>query len=67
MWVAMSRVYRSAIADAISGLTATNVAARMRAAGGWRAMRRGIALGLAAVSVSFALRERPSLPSSTRS
>lgn len=40
---------------AISGLAATNVTARLRAAGGWRALRRGIALGLVAVLASFAL------------
>jgi pimeloyl-ACP methyl ester carboxylesterase len=37
---------RSTVADAISGLTATNGTARTRAVGGWRALRRGIALGL---------------------
>ena len=46
---------RSTVADAISGLTATNVTARMQAADGWRTLRRGIALGLVAVLVSFAL------------
>jgi pimeloyl-ACP methyl ester carboxylesterase len=46
---------RSTVADAISGLTATNVTARTRAADGWRALRRGIALGLVAVLASFAL------------
>ena len=46
---------RSTVADAISGLTATKVTARTRAADGWRALRRGIALGLVAVLVSFAL------------
>jgi len=46
---------RSTVADAISGLTATNVTARTRAADGWRALRRGIAPGLVAVLVSVAL------------
>jgi hypothetical protein len=46
---------RSTVADAISGLTATNGTARTRAVGGWRALRRGIALGLVAVLVSVAL------------
>jgi pimeloyl-ACP methyl ester carboxylesterase len=50
------------VADAISGRTATNVTARMRAAGGWRALRRGIALGLVAVLASFALSACGSAP-----
>ena len=46
---------RSTVVDAISGLTATNVTARTRAADRWRALRRGIALGLVAVLMSIAL------------
>jgi pimeloyl-ACP methyl ester carboxylesterase len=53
---------RSTVADAISGLTATNVTARTRAADGWRALRRGIALGLAVVGVSVALSACGSAP-----
>ena len=49
-------------AAAISGLTATNVTARTRAADGWRALRRGIALGLAVVGVSVALSACGSAP-----
>jgi len=45
---------RSAVADAIPGRTATSVTGRGRAAGGWRALRRGIALGLVAVLASAA-------------
>jgi pimeloyl-ACP methyl ester carboxylesterase len=46
---------RSTVADAISGLTATNVTARTRAVDGRRASRRGITLGLVAMLVSVAL------------
>jgi pimeloyl-ACP methyl ester carboxylesterase len=53
---------RSTVADAIPGLTATNMTARMRAADGWRALRRGIALGLVAVLVSVALSACASSP-----
>ena len=42
MWVTMSQMYRSTIADGIRGRTATNVAVRMHDVG-LRAMRRGIA------------------------
>src|SRR4029077_3978012 len=53
---------RSTVADAISGLTATNMTARMRAADGRRASRRGIALGLVAGLVSVALSACGSAP-----
>ena len=52
---------RPEVADAISGRTAPNVTARTRAADGWRALWRGIALGLA-VLVSFALSACGSAP-----
>ena len=39
---------RSTVASAASGLAATNVTARMRAAGGCRALRRGFAAVVAA-------------------
>src|ERR1700691_6654627 len=45
---------RSSVADATSGLDAANVNARTRAADGWRALRRGTALGLVATLVSVA-------------
>jgi hypothetical protein len=45
---------RSLVADATSGLDAANVKARARAADGWRALRRGTALGLVATLVSVA-------------
>jgi pimeloyl-ACP methyl ester carboxylesterase len=45
---------RSSVADATSGLDAANVNARARAADGWRALRRGTALGLVATLVSVA-------------
>ena len=45
---------RSTVADAKSGHPATNMTART-AADGWRALRRGTALGLVAVLVSAAL------------
>ena len=53
---------RSTAAAAISGRTATHVPVRRRAAGGWRALRRGNAVGLAAVGVSVALSACGSAP-----
>jgi pimeloyl-ACP methyl ester carboxylesterase len=49
------RVCRSTVADAVPGRAAANVAVRVRSADGGRALRRGIALGLAAVLVPVAL------------
>jgi pimeloyl-ACP methyl ester carboxylesterase len=46
---------RSMAADAISGLTATNVTAPTLTANGGRALRRGIVLGLVAALVSVAV------------
>ena len=65
MRVARSPVCRSTVAGAISGRAAADVAdvaARMRAAGGWRAVRRGIAVGLLAVLVPVALSACGSAP-----
>jgi len=64
MRVAMSQVGRSTVAEAISGraAAAADVAARMGAANGWRAWRRGIALGLLAVLVPVTLSACGSAP-----
>jgi len=53
---------RSRAAAAISGLITTNVATRTRAADGWRALRRGIALGPFLAGVSVALSACGSAP-----
>ena len=53
---------RSTDADAVSGRTATNVTARSPVARGWRALPRGIALGLAAALVPVALSACGSTP-----
>ena len=47
---------------AISGLTAANVTAQMRAADGWRVLRRVIGGGLVALLVQFALSACGSAP-----
>jgi pimeloyl-ACP methyl ester carboxylesterase len=49
------RVCQSTVADAVPGRAAANVPVRVRSANSWRALRRGIALGLAAVLVPAAL------------
>jgi hypothetical protein len=59
MWAATPEVYGSTagptVLPLVSGPAVTHMTTRMRAAGGGRALRRGIALGLVAGLVSVAV------------